>query len=546
MSSDLQVHGGLGGRSRQVSWSAVAAIACVIGACAVAGGVYGSRLGSAKAASARDSVQDDVREFQAVLGLVEENYAEVPRSDALIYDGAIPAMLQKLDPHSMFFNPEAFARLREDQRGSYAGVGMLIRPYYGETIVDYPFPGTPAFEAGIRPSDAIVEVDDVSMAGVDFEEVAQRVRGPDGTSVHLTLRRQGVDDLIEIDVIRANIPRPSLPLAFFVDQKVGYIKITNFGETTGNELDDALDRLEKDGLEGLVLDLRSNQGGLLTGGVRVADRFLDRGQTIVSHRGRVSDESVYKVRRGQKADPYPMAVLVNCGSASAAEIVAGALQDHDRALIVGTNTFGKGLVQSVFDLPNSTGLVLTTARYYTPSGRLIQRHYDNGAGGSYYRYYADPCDPNYEPLNEDPRLTDSGRAVYGGAGITPDVRLPPITLDAFQRRLRDRRAFEGYAQQFSLRTPTLPENWDLTASVIADFREYLEEEGIPFTEADFETSLPHIRRMLKKHIYTAVADYDEGMRVDTVLDPAVRRAIELLPEARALLQGRTTESAPGD
>ncbi len=537
---EFQQRGAGARRCGEAGRGALLVVAGIVVVCSILGGAFGSRLGSAASASDRNAVDEEVRGLKRVLDTIEENYAEPVTATEIIYGGAIPVLLRGLDPHSMFFDPEAFSRLREEQRGSYAGVGMLIRLYYGETIVDYPFPASPAFDAGVEPGDTIVKINGAPTDGLGVEEVAERVRGPEGTSVHLSLRRNGVDDLLELDVVRASIPRPSVPLAFFIEPGIGYVKILSFGETTGEELDQAMRRLHEGRLKGLVLDLRGNQGGLLTAGVRVAERFLQRGQTIVSHRGRASDERVYKARRGEEGQPFPMTVLINCNSASASEIVAGALQDHDRALMVGTNTFGKGLVQSVFDLPESTGLVLTTARYYTPSGRMIQRPYDNL---SQRDYYFDPCSPTYNPGTQDPRLTDGGRAVYSGAGIAPDVKLAEAILNPFQQRMVERRAFEGYAQEFSLQTKTLPHNWDPDDRLIAGFERYLERQGITVSHEEFQRNLPHIRRMLKKSIYTAVVNYDEAMRVDTEMDPSVRRAIELLPEARALLRDRGRDLA---
>jgi carboxyl-terminal processing protease len=260
---------------------------------------------------------------------------------------------------------------------------------------------------------------------------------------------------------------------------------------------------------------------------------LDRGQTIVSHRGRASRERVYSARQGNGGQHYPMVVLVDCQSASASEIVAGALQDHDRALIVGTNTFGKGLVQSVFNLPETTGLVLTTARYYTPTGRLIQRPYDNRSLGE---YYADPCRGGYHPAHEDARLTDNGRPVYGGGGISPDIELPPAIPDEFQQRLQFERVFEGYAEQYRRNHPQADDAWRAEAKEFDEFRQYLLADNVPFAQEDLERHRPYILRTITRHVFAAWHDIYAGSQADVQLDPAVARALELLPQASTLLR----------
>jgi carboxyl-terminal processing protease len=505
----------------------------VIAACSLIGGAVGPHIGSAAAASDKEAVKDYSHDLKAVLEIVQQNLAEQTDWDRAIYIGAIPAMLHSLDPHSQFFDPDAFRRLREEQRGHYAGVGMLIRQFRGRTIVDQPFPDTPAFRGGVRPNDIIDKVDGATTEGMNVSEVAQAVKGPEGTAVRISLVRKGASEPIEVELVRAEVHRPSIPNAFFIDNSVGYVKIDTFNENTDAELDEALEQFDANGLRGLVLDLRGNNGGLLSAGVHVADRFLDRGQTIVSHRGRASRERIYSTRQGNGGRRYPMVVLVDCQSASASEIVAGALQDHDRALIVGTNTFGKGLVQSVFNLPETTGLVLTTARYYTPTGRLIQRPYDNR---SLAEYYADPCRGGFRPTHEDARLTDNGRPVFGGGGIAPDIELPPATLDDFQQRLLWERVFEGYAEQFRRANPEAVETWRAGAAEFEDLRQYLVADNIPFTAEDLERHHDYILRMITRHVFAAWRDIYAGSQVDARLDPAVRRALELLPQASTLLR----------
>lgn len=505
----------------------------VVAACSLLGGRFGPHIGSAAAASDKESVKDYTQHLASVLEVVKANLAEEEDWESAIYLGAIPSMLARLDPHSQFFDPDAFGRLREEQRGHYAGVGMLIRQFRGRTIVDQPFPETPAFRGGVRANDVIDQVDGVSTEGMSVSDVAQAVKGPEGTAVRLQLLREGVDKPVDVELIRAEVHRPSIPMRFRLDGSVGYIKIDSFNENTDSELDEALDELEARGIEGLILDLRGNNGGLLTAGVHVADRFLERGQAIVSHRGRASRERVYNARLGNGGQNYPMIVLVDCQSASASEIVAGALQDHDRALIVGTNTFGKGLVQSVFNLPETTGLVLTTAQYYTPTGRLIQRPYTDQ---SLVDYYSGPCSSEYRPSNEDLRLTDNGRPVYGGGGITPDVQLEPEIMDDFQRRLILERVFEGFAERYHRTHPDVSDSWRADDSVVNDFREYLPTQNVSVSDEEFEKQKEYIRRTLTRQIFTASRDIYAGARVDVLMDPTVHRALELLPQARTLLR----------
>ena len=510
----------------------------VIVLCALAAGRWGSHLGSAASVVEREAVQDDVDYLVSTLAVIEQQHADPVDVEGAIYEGSIPSMLQRLDPHSMFFGPEAYRRLREEQRGSYAGVGMTIRPWGEETVIDHPFPDTPAFKAGVRPGDVVTRIDDQPAESLTVDEVAQHVRGPEGTSVRLTLRRPLVDELIEVTLVRESIPRPSVPLAFTFNDQIGYLRIATFNENTPDEFDEQLEKLESEGIKGLVLDLRDNQGGLLSAGIHVADRFLDRGQTIVSHWGRASDKRVYPSRSRRREHNYPMTVLVNCNSASASEIVAGALQDHDRGLIVGSNTFGKGLIQAVYNLSDTTGLVLTTARYYTPSGRLIQRTYDSVSAR---QYYTDPCADSYRPPKQDPRVTDLGRRVFGGGGIAPDIRVDELRKGAFQQLMENRRAFENYAQKYCLDRLSLPDNWTPRRTDVRAFRDDLEERLIPYDDDEFDEEDDYITRQIKKHVYTACVDYGEGLRVDAELDPAVHEAAALLPDARKLLD-RVTEA----
>ena len=349
----------------------------IVFVCSVLGGMFGPTIMGASAATSEDDVKQSLRAFTKVLGAVEDNFADKVSPDKAIYKGAIPGMTRTLDPHTSFFDPKDFQLLREDQKGHYYGVGMTVAPRNGKTIVIAPFAGSPAYKAGIRPGDVILEVNDKRTDNMTTTEVADLLKGPRGSQVQVVIAREGADKPVTFNIIRDEIPRKSVEDAFWLKPGIMYLDIQSFNENTSREVEDNFRRLGENNVKGLVLDLRENPGGLLNEGVAVADRFLQKGQTIVSHRGRSSPEKPYIARHGNEGRDYPIVVLVNRYSASAAEIVAGALQDHDRALILGDNTFGKGLVQTVYPLSENTGLALTTAHFYTPSGRLIQRDYSH-------------------------------------------------------------------------------------------------------------------------------------------------------------------------
>ena len=384
-------------------------IVTVILACGCVGMLFGQRLNSTSMPSDGD-IRDSVRSFTQVYEVVQQNYAEPVNPDKAIYNGAIPGMLRVLDPHSNFFDPKSYSALREEQRGKYYGVGMQVGPRNNKVIVIAPFSGAPAYRAGIRPGDIIIAVDGKATDNMSTSDVADLLKGPKGTTVKITMLREGTDKPLDFTVVRDEIPRYSVDVHFMIRPGIGYIHVSGFQETTEHEVAQALDEMRSGELKGLILDLRQNPGGLLSEGVGVADKFLKKGQVIVSHHGRSSPEKVYRASHGNGGKEYPLVVLVNRGTASAAEIVAGAIQDHDRGLIVGETTFGKGLVQTVYPLSENTGLALTTAKYYTPSGRLIQREY---TGVSLYDYYYNGRDGRRRTSNAEPRSEDDRQRPHG-------------------------------------------------------------------------------------------------------------------------------------
>jgi carboxyl-terminal processing protease len=468
--------------------------------------------------------------FARAYAAVEKNFADPLLPDETIYNGAIQGMLRTLDPHSSFLDPKSYQALQQDQQGQYYGVGMEINMDGEKVIVTYPFPGSPARRAGLRRGDVIASIDGSSAAGLTSANVAERLKGPRGTTVEVGVTRVGADKPIVYKIQRDGIPRSDVD-GFLLRDGVAYVRILSFGsQNTGREIEQKFKELGEETLKGLILDLRFNQGGLVSEAVTVAGRFLQPGQVVVSHRGRASAEQVFRAKGGSKGK-YPIVVLVNRHSASASEIVAGALQDHDRGWVLGESTFGKGLVQAQFPLSEGAALLLTIARYYTPSGRLIQRDY---AHISFLDYYY----RRKETRNlQDERHTDSGRVVYGGGGIAPDEKYEPVKLTLFQRRLLGKLAFFHFANEyFGPRTPALPEDWKPDGSIIKRFQVFLIERGIPFSDSEFKEDRAWVDRQLREEMYTRVFDRRRAERVSVEEDPGVLRAVASMPTAQALLK----------
>jgi carboxyl-terminal processing protease len=498
--------------------------------CAIVGSVVQRKVG-AQSSVDESQLRDNLKSFTNVYALVEQNYAEPiagDKADAAIYDGAIPGMLQVLDPHSHFYDPKAYAKLREDQRGHYYGVGMVIQQQNNKVFVVTPYEDTPSYRAGIHPGDVISAVDGKPTDGWSSDQVAKALKGPKGTHVQVTTTRVGQAKPLVFDLVRDEIPHPSVDLKYEIRPGVGYIHLTQFQETTGQEMTDAISGFGD--LKGLVIDLRENPGGLLSQAVDVCDHLLAKGQTIVSQRGRAYPDQNYTATHGNSGKTFPIVVLVNRDTASAAEIVSGALHDHDRALIVGETTFGKGLVQTVYNLSEDTGLALTTYHYYTPSGRLIQRNY---AGVSLYDYYnhAGALAPNSSNL--EVKLTDSGRTVYGGGGITPDEKIESPKTNRFQDELAYKDVFFHFAPVY-VATHSVDKNFEVDNAVMAEFRKSLTAQGVDWTDADINGVSDWIKARIKKDIETIQFGQLAGLRVIADWDPEIQKALTYMPEAQAL------------
>ncbi|MCS6818002.1 MAG: S41 family peptidase [Blastocatellia bacterium] len=483
-------------------------------------------------------------DFLEAMRLVHTQYAGEVDSTALL-TSTIRGMLAALDPHSNYLTPREYADLRQEQESEFFGIGVTINQRRGRVYVISVTPGTPADRAGLRYGDAILAVDGRSAEGWSTQEVARRVRGERGTTVELTVERAGEATPLTFRIARAPIPLPTIRTAFVIRPGVGYLGLTGgFQSTTTEELDEQLRRLKAQGVKALLLDLRGNPGGLLDQAVGVASRFLRPGETVVRIRGRTRERH-FKAE-SERTEDMPMVVLINRASASASEIVAGALQDHDRALIVGETSFGKGLVQTVIPLLRGTAgaLTLSTARYYTPSGRLIQRDYRNVSA---YEYRVGR--PNGRPPGPAAR-TDGGRRVYGGGGIEPDIPVP-VTSDPVRSRLFGavfefmRHLVNGRIPRFEYfrierqREPASPKDLfiEVSDSLIEAFIAFATRRNdLGVTEMDIRTHLDYVRQKMREELATARFGIDAATRVILESDEQVHRALEAIPQARQLVE----------
>ncbi|HEX7722738.1 MAG TPA: S41 family peptidase [Pyrinomonadaceae bacterium] len=510
-----------------------------------------------------DRVEADYRE---AISTVEDRYAgEIDYEKAT--QAAIQGMLFTLDPHSVYFPSVEFKKLKEDQSSSFYGIGVQILRHddgvYVQSVVD----GTPASRAGLRFGDRILEVDGKKAIDWTSEEVSKNVRGDRLKPVQLKVERYGEEVATDVKIIRDAVPLPSIRVAFMITPTTGYIGLVGgFQHTSDDELRDAIATLKKQGMRQLVLDLRNNPGGLLDQAIDVASEFLPRDNAIVSVKGRSEyhEPAVYK-SNGSDPEDVPLVVLINRNTASASEIVAGAIQDHGRGLVVGETSFGKGLVQHVFQLPYNTGLTLTTARYYTPYGRSLQRDYSSG---SLYDYYVrheqndnqQPTQPGQPSPNEQmpssrgsnspAYRTAAGRVFYGGGGITPDIEARPLTATPARGRIVEAAFYftrqltagkvaglESYrVDKVDYAHSPKPTDSPITDRVLDAFRNYVRKEQPRLLIAQVDADLDFVKLRLREELLTAAFGAEAGQRVLLESDPQALRAINVLPDAKRLAE----------
>jgi carboxyl-terminal processing protease len=506
-------------------------VALIVGACTVLAPLYGPSI-RARAATPQDDLDKSFKAITSVYSLLEQNYADPISSEKAYYQGAIPGMLRTLDPHSNFLDPTEYQDMQRKQRAQYFGIGMLIGMDGPKVIAMEPFPGSPAWRADLRRGDVIVAVDGKDVTKQDSAGVALVLRGPRGSPVRVTVAREGAAEPITVTVIRGEI-ETSLVDAFWYKPGIAYLEVTSFeAQNVSRDVEAALLKLDESKIKGLILDLRENRGGLVTEAISLGGRFLRDGQVVASQRGRVEKEQIYRAKANPLAQKYPIVVLVNGNSASASEIVSGALQDHDRALIMGENTFGKGLVQAQFPLTEGAALLLTIAHYYTPSGRLIQRDYTKGSFFDYY--YARKPTQN----NDDVKSTDVGRKMYGGGGITPDEKFEAAKPTLFERRVYNSSVIYRFASTyFGAAKPQLPQGWSPDNDLLARFKDFLQSQPapFPFTDAEFNRDKKWLTEQIRREFYLRAFDKKTSDRAQFLDDPEVQKAVENLPKAETLL-----------
>ena len=499
------------------------------------GGFLGGRL-----LALSDDVRGGLRAYSELLSVARATYgAEISYRD-LVWS-SIHGMLRRLDPHTSFLTPEALSTMKDRQQASFFGLGILVGKREGRLTVISPIEGGPAAQLGVRAGDVIDTIEGEPVEPLPLDDAVQKLKGPKGTKVSITILRRGIEEPIPLTVTRAEIPQTTVRYAYLLDSQTGYVLISDFARATGSELDRALRNLRAQGMKRLVLDLRNNGGGLLDQAIDVSDQFVKPGSLIVETRGRATDSRQEYLAKGNHPEfGMPLVVLVNHGTASASEIVSGAVQDHDVGIIVGQPTWGKGLVQTVYNLSYGAGLALTTAKYYTPSGRLIQRDYS-----SYFDYYLEAPEsgaPAVPPPGEEFR-TELGRSVFGGGGITPDVLAKPLDVPESAQYLYSRNAFFDFAVDYLLNHPKPSRDWRPGEAILADFEVWLRTETAGDT-AELEKALldPATRSLASREvvaeIQSAANGVESGHRVRTGSDPQVSAALSEFGRASALLAQR--------
>jgi len=471
-------------------------------------------------AARADDLETQIRRFVEAYATVEREAADPVEPAKAFYEGAIPGLLRRLDPHSVFFDPGQFDQLKKLETSTQKGFGSVVSILPGRIIVLQTLPGTPSAKSGMAPGDEILAINGYAIDRLDMDQMIQLLTQSRQQPARLAVRRPGNARVLDFVLTPEEMQSPSVERAFFLKPGVGYLSVSSFDEKTGEQIKEAIERLGGANLKGLVLDLRNNPGGLLPAALQTAALFLQPGQKLLTVRGRKVDEQDQKVPAGSVPYTFPMAILINGKSASASEIVSGALQDHDRATIVGEPSFGKGLVQSVYPLGDSTGLALTTALYYTPSGRSIQRPLK----GAEFALSATAANPN----KQSEFRTDAGRVVKGGGGIQPDFELYPEAPSPLKAVLEASGSFTTFAIDYFKKHPEVSQDFEVTGPLLDDFQLFLSQRNIQPGIGDWSRERDFIRNRLKTEIFNQAFGVEKGDEVEAQRDVQILKALEAI------------------
>ncbi len=474
------------------------------------------------------NVRDSMALFTEVMRRVRDEYVDPVEIDKMV-EGAIRGMMRTLDPHSTFLSKKQYDNLMVSTHGSFGGLGIEIDVRNDWLTVIAPIEGTPAARKGLRGGDKIVKIEGESTRGITIADAVEKLRGPKGTDVTISIQRAGADDLLDYTITRDTIKIKSVPFATLLDGNLGYIRVAAFSDDTGDELRSALNDLKGQGMEKLIIDLRRNTGGLLTQAIEVSEQFLENGQMVVSTRGRRPQQNrEYKAGRRAAGGDYPLVILVDHQSASASEIVAGAVQDLDRGLVVGLTTFGKGTVQSVMRLPGDNALKLTTAKYYTPSGRCINKYEEANDRTAYVLTDESEADSTRE------YLTASGRVVYGGGGIHPDVKITREDMPDIASSVARAGLLFEYAVDYVADRPDIAKDFGDDPDFLADFKAFLDEKEFEYTDEEFDEGEDYVDIMLRSEIARKVWGNDAAYLISIEGDSQLRKTIDLVNQAGTL------------
>lgn len=486
-----------------------------------------------------DNSFEQIRRFMYVFNTVRSYYVDEVDSPKLV-TGAIQGMLEQLDPHSVYIESEKMKEVTEQFQGSYEGIGIEFIIQNKILTVVAPIAGSPSEALGLKPGDQIIKIESKSAYGITEQEVQKRLKGPKGSRVTVTIKRPMIDDPFDITITRDKIPIYSVMAKFMITDQIGYIYVGRFAQTTADEFEKALRQLESQGMQGLLLDLRGNTGGYLDQAFKMADKFIEGNKIIVYTRGRIPEANdEFRSTNTATHRKYPLVVLINKGSASASEIVAGAIQDWDRGLIVGETSFGKGLVQTQLNLEDGSALRITTAKYYTPSGRLIQRSYDNGLYEYYIAGYDDAVVESKDDVKEKPVFfTEAGRKVYGGGGITPDVEIKSKRISKLTSELNFKRIFFEFGSKYGTKHPELKKdasyfknNFEIDGEIISEFRQSVVSKNITFRENEFQDDLDYIKLLIKSEIAQFLWDREHYYQIRISGDEQVQEALKHFEKA---------------